>query len=355
MNRSTRQLSLTLVILATALAGCDVSFEESITPLVVNTLPPPAVFVTPGAAQTQAPLETEEAQPMTIEPVEGTPELQPMCTTDYLRLRDQPAEGGQELVTMPPGAQVQWTGEQAEGDGYTWYEVAFTDDIQGWAANQWLAAGDCGDVVVGGGNFGLIESGYITGFDWLDADSGTEHFGIDLHSATGNSAITSPYDDEVVDTDVCTACTEADAEEGNTLGEFDLDYNYGYGAMTVVEYAYEDLSEEQRNNLTAEGIELGEGESLYLMMGHLDPTQTISDDGTALTQGGGLATIGNSGNSDGAHTHLEMAINESGLTPSEDQATVNFWLDTVAERVYGAEEEADRQGNRLDPTPLFDE
>ncbi|HLF81280.1 MAG TPA: SH3 domain-containing protein, partial [Anaerolineales bacterium] len=174
MNRSTRQLSLTLVILAATLAGCDVSFEESITPLVVNTLPPPAVFVTPGAAQTQAPLETEEAQPMTIEPVEGTPELQPMCTTDYLRLRDQPAEGGQELVTMPPGAQVQWTGEQAEGDGYTWYEVAFTDEIQGWAANQWLAAGDCGDVVVGGGNFGLIESGYITGFDWLDADSGTE-------------------------------------------------------------------------------------------------------------------------------------------------------------------------------------
>jgi hypothetical protein len=40
MNRSTRQLSLTLVILATTLAGCDVSFEESITPLVVNTLPP---------------------------------------------------------------------------------------------------------------------------------------------------------------------------------------------------------------------------------------------------------------------------------------------------------------------------
>ena len=87
----------------------------------------------------------------------------------------------------------------------------------------------------------------------------------------------------------------------------------------------------------------------------LEPNQSIAEDGTALTQGGGLATIGNSGNSDGAHTHLEMAINESGLTPSEDQATVNFWLDTVAERVYGAEEEADRQGNRLDPTPLFDD
>jgi hypothetical protein len=32
----------------------------------------------------------------------------------------------------------------------------------------------------------------------------------------------------------------------------------------------------------------------------------------------------------------------NGLTPSEDQTTVNFWLDTVA-GVYGAEEEADRQ------------
>jgi hypothetical protein len=106
-------------------------------------------------------------------------------------------------------------------------------------------------------------SGYITGFDWLDADSGTGHFGIDLHSATGNSAITS-YDDEVVDTDVCTACTRP-MPKGNTLGEFDLDYNYGYGDDGG-RVAYEDLSEEQRNNLTAEG---GVGErSLYLMMGH---------------------------------------------------------------------------------------
>ncbi len=356
MRRTTRHAVLTLVsfILAAGLAGCGVDFEPRITPLVINTLPPPAVFTTPGAEHTPAPMVTEEAQPVTMEPVEGTPELEPMCTTDYLRLREQPSAEGQELMTMPPGSQVQWTGEQTVADGYTWYEVTFSD-IQGWAANQWLQAGECGGVVVGGGQFGLIESAYISGFDWLDADSGTEHFAIDLHSLTGNTAITSPYNDEVVDSDACSACTEADSEEGNTLGEFDLDYNYGYGAMAVVEYAYGDLTEEQRNTLSAEGIELGEGESLYLMMAHLDPNQTIAADGTALTQGDGLATIGNSGNSDGAHTHLEMAINESGLTPDEGQATVNFWLDTVVERVYGAEEQADRQGNRIDPTPLFED
>jgi hypothetical protein len=355
MEPSTRQFGLTLIMLSAVLAGCEVNFEESITPLVINTLPPPAVFVTPGAIQTQAPLETEEAQPLTLEPVEVTPEVQVMCTTDYLYLRDQPSANGAELVTMPPGSRVEWTGEQTSAEGYTWYEVAYTDDIQGWAANQWLQAGECGDVVVGGGNFGLIESGYIAGYEWLDADSSTEHFGIDLDSATDNSAITSPYDGTVVDSDTCPACVEADAEEGNTLGEFDLDYNYGYGAMMVVEYAYADLTEEQRNALIADGVEIGEGESLYVMMGHLDPNQTIAADGTELTQNASLATIGNSGNSDGAHTHLEMAINESGLTPGDDQATVNFWLDTVSERVYGAEEQADRQGNRIDPTPLFDD
>jgi hypothetical protein len=353
MARSRWQLASTLATLAAGLAACQVDFEERITPLVINTLPPPAVFVTPGAVQTQPPLQTEEAQPVTMVPVTAVPEVQTMCTTDYVNLRDQPSTNGTMLVTMPPGSQLQWTGEQAAADGYTWNEVAF-GDIQGWAADQWLQAGECGAAVVGGWNFGLIASGYVSGYDWLDADSSTEHFGIDLNSATGDTAITSPYDDEVVDSDACAACTEADAEQGNTLGEFDLDYNYGYGAMAVVEYAYEDLTEDQRNTLAAEGIELGEGESLYVMMAHLDPNQTIAADGTQLTQGGGLATIGNSGNSDGAHTHLEMAINESGLTPSQDQATVNFWLDTVAERVYGAEEQADRQGNRIDPTSLFD-
>lgn len=354
MNRSTQQFTVTLILVAAALVGCQVDFEERLTPLVINTLPSPVVFTTPGAAQTQAPLTTEEAQPVTMEPIENAPQLEPMCTTDYLRLRDQPAAAGQELLTMPPGSQVGWTGEQATADGYTWYEVGFSD-IQGWAANQWLQAGECGGVVVGGGAFGLIESGYISGYDWLDADSGTEHFGIDLHSATGDTDITSPYDDEVVDSDACSACIEADAEEGNTSGKFDLEYNYGFGAMMVVEYAYGDLTEEQRNTLTGEGIELGEGQSLYLMMAHLDPNQTIAADGTALAQGAGLANIGNSGNSDGAHTHFEMAINDSGLTPGQDQATVNFWLDTVVERVYGAEEQADRQGNRIDPTPLFEE
>jgi hypothetical protein len=353
MDGFSRRFALALIALSPGLAGCQVDFQERLTPLVINTLPPPQVFVTPGAAQTQAPLQTEQAQPLTLEPVTAVPELQTMCTTDYLYLRDQPSAGGTALVTMPPGSQVQWTGEQAADDGYTWNEVAFSD-IQGWAASQWLQAGECGGVVVGEGDFGLIESGYITGYDWLDADSGTEHFGIDLHSATGNAALSSPYDDLVVDSDGCTACLEADAEEGNTLGEFDLDYNYGYGAMIVVEYAYADLTEDQRNTLAGEGVELGEGQSLYLMISHLDPNQTIAGDGTELSQSDNLASIGNSGNSDGAHAHLEMAINDSGLTPGQDQATVNFWLDTVAERVYGAEEQADRQGNRIDPTPLFD-
>jgi murein DD-endopeptidase MepM/ murein hydrolase activator NlpD len=84
------------------------------------------------------------------------------------------------------------------------------------------------------------------------------------------------------------------------------------------------------------------------MMAHLDPT-SVPEGGAELDEGGALANIGNSGNSDGAHTHLEAAINDSGLTQGEDQSVPVYWWNTIVERARVGD-----QGNRIDPTPLLD-
>lgn len=188
----------------------------------------------------------------------------------------------------------------------------------------------------------------------ISLGSALEHFGIDLQSGTGYTTVSTPFADEVVVSDACSACTAANSDEGNTPGDTRIDYNFGYGAMIVVEYVYGDLNEQERNSLADDGIDLEEGQSVYIMLAHLDPHETLAGSGATLAGGSELAYIGNSGNSGSAHAHVEVAINDSGLQPSADQAGVKFWLLTVVERDYLSDVPSERQGNRVDPSGLFD-
>ncbi|MEW6568948.1 MAG: hypothetical protein AB1449_12440, partial [Chloroflexota bacterium] len=107
--------------------------------------------------------------------------------------------------------------------------------------------------------------------------------------------------------------------------------------------------EEDLRELAEDGVEIGEGESLYMMVAHLDPSQTVSETGSEVQPGDTLAMIGNSGNSSGIHAHVEAVVNDSGMSPGEGQSTFWFWVDTVVERPS-----VDRPGLRFDPSPLFD-
>ncbi len=342
-----------LLVLGATLGSCWGG--PHIATLEAPTLPPPLVIVmtmTPGDGP--VPLTITAPATVALETVAVTPEISLFCTTDGVNLRSDATTDAEVMANVGPRTTVRRLGtEERQANGLTWYNVE-VDGAQGWMAAGWLALGDCNAAVMGGETPTIIDGATDDyGNTWLDEGANTEHFGVDFSSTSGNNSIQAPYSGSVVDSDACESCTE-DSEDGNTVGEFDAEYNYGYGAMTIVEFRYEDLSEADRTALVADGVALEAGESLYMMVGHLDPQQTIVADGEALDPGEVFATIGNSGNSTGAHAHVEAAINDSGLAPGEDQDIADFWFDDVVERVYGDEEQANRQGNRFDPTPLFD-
>jgi murein DD-endopeptidase MepM/ murein hydrolase activator NlpD len=323
------------------------SYEPHVTPLVVPSLPSPQVFVTLGVPGTPSPLEPTLFAPLTLAPPTVQPAFTTLCTISPvgLYLRDAPSQNATGLELMPTRTELQWSGVEAQGGEYTWYEVQTAEGLHGWAASNWLYEGPCSEVPVTILAPVIIEQPCISGFNWSST-----HFALDLHSGAGVSTIYAPYTGTVVASDTCPGCTA----DGNTDGQRedvtdDPDYNYGYGAMVVLEYPYADMSQEDREALQGRGISLGPGESLYLMIAHLDPQQAIAASGTALSVGDALATIGTSGNSSGPHAHVEVAVNASGLRPTGDDPIYSFWRRTVGER-----RTAEEQGRRIDPSPLFD-
>lgn len=131
------------------------------------------------------------------------------------------------------------------------------------------------------------------------------------------------------------------------------DYNYGYGATVVVEYAYDDISAADLQRLREDGIDLQPGESIYLMATHLDRQADEPASGGAFAAGDAVATMDNSGNSSGLHAHVEVAVNVSGLEQDAGSNLVDFWGSTVADYDPSSSQAERRQGNRVDPAPLF--
>jgi hypothetical protein len=266
---------LFVLLIGLGITGCNISaveYEEHVTPLIIQTLPTPMVFTTPGRAAVLPTLQITQTPTMIFEIVEVGIDVVILCTTDAFYLREGPTQSANKISLMPPATEVKATGEEAQAEGHTWYEIVLCDGTIGWSASDWIQEGECSQVFGGADTPTIIELAYVCGYDCMDEDS-TNHYGIDLHSAKGNTTIYSPYSDQVVDSDSCEACLEEDSIEGNTLGQFDLDYNYGYGAMIVVEYAHSDLREDEPKGLADDGIELEEGQSLYMMIGHRSKTE----------------------------------------------------------------------------------
>jgi len=336
-------------IFAWGLSSCGPYSGPDVSTLSPATLPPQPEFQLTAPGTSLPTVEVTVPPTTALETVEVQPEFTVFCTTDALYLRSAPGTGSEQLVMMNAHTQVTRTSsEEQSADGHTWYQVEF-EGQQGWAAADWMAEGDCNQAVSGGETPVIVDGAYVSGYGWEDTGSiGETHYAVDLQSSSGDSTIHAPYTGSVAASDACSACTDLEATEGNTLGDTSSDYNYGYGAMVVVEYAYDDLSDDERTQLTDDGITLGSGQSLYLMIAHLDPASVPAGE-TDLDRDAALANIGNSGNSDGAHAHMEAAINDSGLTQGEDESVPVYWWNTIVERARTGD-----QGNRIDPTPLLD-
>ncbi len=162
----------------------------------------------------------------------------------------------------------------------------------------------------------------------------------------GDLNLYSPLNGTVAASDGCEACLEVNPETGQNEGDRSPEYNFGYGAMVITEYLYEEMSQEQIDDLAGDGITVEPGQSLYLMTTHLDPTRQIAVPGSDVNAGDSIATLGTSGDSTGVHGHIEAAVADSGLRPTQGQHINNYWIGTVVDDDYL------EQGNRVDPTDL---
>jgi hypothetical protein len=359
----------TILLLGVILAGCnmpalrpieleEVDYEGEFTPVVSSPLPSPQVFTTPGQVTAPPTIAVTTIPTLEFDPVTEEISITEMCVISDigLRLRSDPSiEKNNEnvLIAMPKGTDVTWSGNQIEAGGHTWYELEMSDQTKGWSATnpEWIVEGSCDQFITGGITPLIIDQACVSGYYWEDVNR-ENHYGVDLNSRTKKLPIHAPYSGAVIASDDCTACTADDNESGRHYykkARANPDLNYGYGAMIILEFPYSDIAQEELEELRKDGILIEDGESLYLMFAHLDPSESILDSGTDLLSGDVVATIGTSGNSSDKHAHVEAAVNESNLRLRSGQSITTFWVKTIVERPELAD-----AGLRFDPLPLFD-
>ncbi len=193
----------------------------------------------------------------------------------------------------------------------------------------------------------LLPGAYISGYAWLEHPG---HYAIDLNTLSDDKVLRAPYVGTRIVADSCPALTA----DGNSTGQliagtpFGPENNWGYGALAIVETRFDELTSEQVADLAARGVELTPGQSLYVMVAHLQPDQ-IPAPGAALLSGDAIALMGTSGNSTGPHAHVELAVAPSLLRPNPGQNSASFWIGSIVGVANGAL----AQGRRLDPSALF--
>ena len=360
-----RQVStLVGLVLSGVIAGCNLPhFKSSIEPLELPDAPPQPGFGQVEPGQPPPALEPESQPPQVIEPAPFEPKLVAFCTTTLMYIRSSPGKPVGEdnsMGLLPPGTPVTWTGNEAQAladdEMLTWYEIDTETGTRGWSAESFLAPGECGQSSIPGGFPRILDAPGYSGSEWLGETANCEgctHYGVDVASGSGDSSIYAPWVGEVVGYDNCDGCPEGQGNTYNLENPTDEAYNWGYGATAIVEYAYDAMNGADLQRLRDGGIDLQPGESLYVMFTHLDRQVDNAQAGTALSPGEVVSVMDNSGNSEGPHAHVEAAISASGHSQEAGTSVFGLWWNTIVEVDWSAETIEGRQGNRVDPTGLF--
>jgi RHS repeat-associated protein len=124
------------------------------------------------------------------------------------------------------------------------------------------------------------------------------HDGVDYNEIEGTS-VHSSTTGVVVVSSRC-SLRNCVGQQGSNAGWQKAGANNGYGNMILIEYGYEALPKSVRETY---GLE--QGESLYVLYAHLLEASTYNA-GDTVNTGDLIGSIGNSGNSSGAHLHVEV-------------------------------------------------
>lgn len=125
------------------------------------------------------------------------------------------------------------------------------------------------------------------------------HIGIDLNidgDENGTTPIVASSYGTVYSSSACVAPCQ-----GHNPGD-----NGGYGNAVIIGYSYDSLPKNVQELIP-------EGATLFLMYGHLAQPSELQT-GDTVAPGDLVGFIGNTGNSDGAHLHLEVRIERPGYT-----------------------------------------
>jgi len=198
------------------------------------------------------------------------------------------------------------------GDYFKWIKVNYQGK-QGWVRED--------NVRLSGafGAFGYGEdlypcsapdSWWVRDYDETGQNVGSHgvHYGWDHGGTVGMSIKAGPKGGFVTKAAVCQKCGPEGAstlEKGLTLGDTrifsDQSWNGGYGHYVIVRYDNALLPATTQNFLNSKGWA---GYHAFVMYAHL--FQIIAQQGQTVTGGQEIGKMGNSGNSEAAHLHLEV-------------------------------------------------
>lgn len=165
----------------------------------------------------------------------------------------------------------------------------------------------------------MVNSWWIRDFN-LDASVDVVHLGWDFAARVGEPILVGPNGGTVIRTIRCTRCTPnqpSAVDQGLGLNNNsvlnDPAWGYGYGHYVIVRYLNQQLPESARQTLASRGLG---GGHLYTMYAHLNTIDCAEGQNLAPNQP--LGTCGNTGNSSGAHLHLEV---RASMNPNDP----NWW------------------------------
>ena len=268
------------------------------TPAVVQPTPPPV----------EIPVQTSSAtgDPIAVAMVEG------------VKLRPGPGTGHNPVAARMPYKQTARILDSAPGDDgkdFLWVKLDY-QGMQGWARE---------DLIRYQGAFGTLglsaddkypnpvqESVWVRDFDYPEAKRlqwvhwGWDHGG--LHQRKGAAILCGPRGGKVIIKALCQRCGDEGAsgpEKGFQLMDQrvlgDQGWNFGYGHYVIVRYTNDILPESTKTELANRGFS---GGHMFVMYAHLQ--SILVEPGTDLQPNQQIAVLGNSGNSEGPHLHLEV-------------------------------------------------
>jgi hypothetical protein len=237
---------------------------------------------------------------------------------DGTKMRPGPGTSHEPVVARIPYKQsAKIIGSSAGDDGvdFLWVKLNFNGK-EGWARE---------DLLRYTGKFGTLglsaddkypspvpESIWVRDFDYPQAARsqwihwGWDHAGIGQRK--GAPILAGPKGGKVIATAFCQRCGPEGAsapEKGFSLSDQrvlgDQGWNFGYGHYVIVRYHNEILPESTKAELAKRGFE---GGHCFVLYAHLQDILVQPDQDLQPNQQ--IATLGNSGNSEGPHLHLEL-------------------------------------------------